>query len=42
MGRAEFLVWDRKRGASELISAPAVLCDLGQVLHLFVPSFPLL
>lgn len=40
MGRAE-LSWCVTRGASELISAPAVLCDLGQVLHLSVPSFPL-
>ena len=29
-------------GGSGLISAPAVLCDLEQVPHLFVPSFPLL
>lgn len=42
MGRAELLAGvGLEEMGFELISAAVVLCDLGQVLHLFVPSFPL-
>lgn len=30
-----------RAAGSGLVGAPAVLCDLEQLLHLFVPSFPL-
>ena len=43
-GEGRILGWygTAQRGGSGLISVPAVLCDLEQVLHLFLPSFPLL
>lgn len=41
-GQNAWLVWDSTNRGFWAHFGPCVLCDLEQVLHLFVPSFPLL